>query len=160
MAINGTAAIFRVTNPGDNEDNVADKIDFNLGVVPDATGKLVTSNWHGREDLSVHPNPNKPQNIIQVGELGGIEVVLAGYFRDPANTLGKQRLFDWIREGKDNDDFEFGRFGLRVNDLDEVDMIPSATQGYILYDVFVERRENSPNEVGFIAKFWRNGTTV
>lgn len=158
----GTAAVFRVTSPGDTETSVGptEKIEFNQGVVPDNTGKLVRSNWHAIEDLSIHPNPNKAQNIIQVGELGSIEVVLAGYFKNPQVTLGKGNLFTWALEGKDNDDFEFGRFGLRVTDLSEVNMTPTNAKGYILYDVYVERVEDSPDEVGFILKFYRNGTDI
>ena len=158
----GDSVIFRVTNPGDTESNVApsEKIEFNTGTVTDQNGQAQRSNWHAVRDISIHPNPNKPQSIIQDGKLGTIEVVIAGFFRNPITTVAKNKLFDWSKEDADSDDFPFGRFGLRINDLIETTMLPTIDRGYILYDVFVERPENSPDEVGFIIKLYRNGTNV
>jgi len=154
----GDSAVFRVTNPGDTEASVGagDKIEFNGGAVPDATGKVITSSWHALKDISVHPNPNKAFNVVQDGQLGTIEVILAGYFTAPVLTIGKANLFAWITgDGTSNPDFRFGRFGVRVDDLVEINLTPNALRGMILYDVFVERVQDSPNEVGFIIKLYR-----
>jgi hypothetical protein len=154
----GDSALFRVTNPGDNEGNVGvtEKIEFNEGVVPDDTGKAVTSSWHALKDVSIHPNPNKSFNVVQDGRLGTIEVVIAGYFIEPASTSGPLLLLNFMTAaGTSNPNFRFGRFGVRIDDLSEIDLTPNATQGMILYDVFVERVQDSPNEIGFIAKLYR-----
>ncbi len=156
----GDSVIYRLDTVGENEGNAPEKIEFNQGIVPDNTGRNVTSNWHGVRDISIHPNPNKAQSIIQDGKLGTMEVVISGYFVKPPSTLGKGLFFDWMREDADNDSLPFGRFGVRINDLAEVDMNPDANKGYILYDCYCERVQDSPNEVMFIAKLYRNGTDV
>ena len=154
----GDSAIFRVTNPGDTEGSVGagDKIEFNGGIVPDTTGKAITSSWHSIRDVSIHPNPNKALNVIQDGKLGTIEVILAGYFTRPITSGGKINFFDWMSDpATSNPNFRYGRFGIRIDDLSEVDLTPSSTRGYILYDVYIERVPDSPNEVAFIAKLYR-----
>lgn len=154
----GDSAIYRVTSPGENESNVGpgEKIEFNGGNVPDLFGKMVNTSWHSIRDISVHPNPNKALNVIQDGRLGTIEVILAGYFTRPRTSDGKGILFDWMTEpATSNPNFRFGRYGIRIDDLTEANLNPDANRGYILYDVFVERVPDSPNEVGFIAKLYR-----
>jgi len=154
----GDSAIFRVTNPGDTESSVGagDKIEFNGGLVPDPTGKMISSSWHMIRDISIHPNPNKALNVIQDGKLGTLEVIMAGYFSSPVTSGGKVNLFDWMSESAtSNPNFRYGRFGVRIDDLSEVDLTPDADRGYILYDVFIERVPDSPNEVALIAKLYR-----
>lgn len=154
----GDSAIYRVTTAGQTEAtvNASNKIEFNGGTVPDLFGKAVSSSWHSIRDISIHPNPNKALNVIQDGRLGTIEVIVAGYFRNPATSLGKLNLYNWgIDPATLNPDFRYGRFGLRINDLSEINLNPSSTRGYILYDIFVERVVDSPDEVGFIAKLYR-----
>lgn len=154
----GDSAIFRVTNPGDTETSVGagDKIQFNGGTVPDLFGHMVTTSWHALRDISVHPNPNKALNVVQDGRLGTIEVILAGYFTRPVQSGGKINFYDWMSDpATSNPNFRYGRFGIRIDDLSEIDLTPSSSRGYILYDVYVERVPDSPNEVGFIAKLYR-----
>jgi hypothetical protein len=156
----GDIAVFRVTNPGDNESNVgnSEKIEFNTGAVPDATGKMVESSWQSRRDLSIHPNPNRALNTIQDGKLGTIEVILTGYIKDPRSTVIPVNLFNWMSQTATNNDFKFGRFGIRNDDMSVIDLTPSAALGYILHDVYVQRVLNSPNEQGIILKFYRTGS--
>ena len=156
----GDSVIYRLDGPGGNEGNAPEKIEFNLGLVPDATGRNVNSFWDAKRDVSIHPNPNKNLSIIQDGKLGTIEVTIAGYFVDPPGTGGKGLLFSWSTESADNDDYPFGRFGIRIDDLAEVNLNPDQTRGYILHDVHCERVEDSPDEVMFIAKLYRNGVDL
>ncbi len=155
----GSSAIFRSTNLGDTEASLGgtEKIEFNAGVVPDARSRQITSSWHATRDISIHPNPNKSLSSVQDGKLGTLEVIIAGYFINPALSGGANNLFNWMADPATNTDLKRGRFGIRVDDLIQVTLTPSASIGYVMYDVFVQRPENSENELGFIAKFYRTG---
>lgn len=158
----GSAAIFRVTNTGDNEGNVGstEKIEFNQGAVPDATGRMVATGFRMVRDVSFHPNPRRALDKIQDNLLGTLEVTLTGYFIDHDQTAGPINLFNWSREDAQVTDFPFGRFGIRLDDFAQsaLNLTPSAATGYILYDIDVQDLERPRDEVGFIAKFYRDGT--
>ena len=115
----GTGVIYRVTNTGDTEGSVAnsEKVEFNGGVAPDTTGKLVHTGFHAVRDLSFHPNPRRALTKIQDNLLGTIEIVVTGYFTNHSTTLGPGNMYDWQADPAANTDFPFGRFGLRLDDL-------------------------------------------
>lgn len=153
-----SGVIFRVTGSGDNELNVSDKIEFNTGGVPDANANQVFTSWHMVRDLSPHPNPNTALTEQQDGLLGTFEIVIAGYFKNPTTESSGTRLQSWqAQAGTVDNAFDKGRWGLRIDDMPELNLTPSATIGYLLYDVYVERPEDSINEKRFILKLVRNG---
>jgi len=155
--------LFRFTDSGDIESTLADteRIQFNTGTVPDSTGKLVRTSFRMASDLNPHPNPDVALNQIQDSLLGVLEVIVAGYFIDHNATKGPANLFNWSVDPDVNDDFRKGRFGL---DLATMAQILSLTPtvglngtGYMLSDIEVIDVEEPRTEVGFIAKFLRNG---
>lgn len=156
--------IFRLTDSGDTEASVGstEKIIFNTGTVPDSTGRLVTTSFRMATDLNPHPNPDTPLNQIQDSLLGAVEVTVAGYFIDHNNTIGPKNLFNWSVEPDVNDDFRKGRFGLTLATMAGIlDVIPTTGIngiGYMLSNIDVIDAESPRTEVGFIAKFLRNGT--
>lgn len=158
--------IFRLTNPGDTEANVSDdeKIIFNTGTIPDSTGKLVTTSFRMATDLNAHPNPDTPLNQIQDSLLGVVEVTIAGYFINHNNTKGPANLYNWEAEPKTNDTFRKGRFGLTLATMGGIlSLIPSTGLnglGYMLAEQECIDAEEPRTEVGFIAKFFLNGTPV
>lgn len=157
----GNSAIFRLTTAGQSEATVGsgEKIEFNQGAVPDANGRITSSSIHEVEDLSHHPNPNRHLDQIQPGKLGFIEVVVAGYIKGPSSSLIDINFYNWMKQDKNNTDFPFGRFGLRLNDFpDIINLTPSSAVGYILYDIFIERPEEFTELATFVAKFYKNGT--
>ena len=157
----GTNAIFRVTNAGDNEGNVAstEKIEFNTGAaVPDATGKMIETRVHEIEDISFQPNPNRHLDQLQAGKLGTKEYILTGYIKKTGSSPIVVNFANWMKQDKDITDFPFGRYGVRLDDMSDDDVTPSATIGCLLYDVERFRPENQPEIIGFIAKLYRNGT--
>lgn len=157
-------SIFRLTNPGDTEGSVgaSEKILFNSGSVPDNTGKLHTTGFRMASDLNPHPNPDTELNQIQDSLLGVLEVTIAGYFVDHNNTLGPRNLFNWSVDPDVNDDFRKGRFGLTLASMNEIlSLVPTTGlqgTGYMLAEIDVIDIEDPRTEVGFIAKFFRNGT--
>ncbi len=158
----GTGAIFRCTNTGDNESNVsnANKIEFNGGAVPDTTGRLVATGFRMTRDVNIHPNPRRALDQIQDSLLGIFEITITGYFIDHDNTAAIGQFVNWSKDPSVTDDFPFGRFGLRLDDFGQaaLSLTPSGTIGYIMHDLEVQDAESPRDEVGFIARFYRNGT--
>ncbi len=155
--------IFRFTNPGDTEANVGatEKIIFNTGVVPDSTGRMVSTSFRMTSDLNPHPNPDTQLNQIQDSLLGVVEVIVAGYFIDHNDTLGPRNLYNWSVDEDVNDDFRKGRFGITLATMGGIlNLVPSTGlngTGYMLSDIEVIDFEEPRNEVGFTAKFFLNG---
>ena len=159
----GTGAIFRTDAVGETEADArtaGEIIEFNGGTVPDSTGRLVATGFKMTRDVSPHPNPKRALTKWQDNLLGIMEVTVTGYFVDHDSTTGPTQFFNWQTEAATNSSLEFGQFGLRLDDFGNgiLNLTPSATIGYILVDVEVIDNEVPRDEVGFIARFVRNGS--
>ena len=88
-----------------------------------------------------------------------MEVRLAGYFISHKTTLGPKNFFNWQVDPATNPDFPFGRFGLQLSGFANglLDLTPSTTEGYILFDVDVQDVEDPRDKVPFTAQLYRNG---
>lgn len=156
--------IFRFTSPGDTVASIGDseKIEFNTGTVPDATGRTVRTSFRMTRDTNIHPNPRRVQDQIQDSLLGITEVTVAGYFVNRATTLGPRNLFNFSVGASQNTDFPVGRFGLILDSFAGglLNLTPDDTpntEGYILTEVDVQEIEKPRDKVPFIARFYRNG---
>lgn len=157
----GSASIFRIDSTGETETdakNAGQIIEFNDGATPDARSFLETARWQWIEDTSRHPNPKKALNKIQDGLLGTRELILTGWFEDPDNAGAMAVISNWMKAAKTNASLSNGRFGVRINDLSTLDINPSATTAYLLYDAEVEIPRDTPYEANFTLKLWLNGT--
>lgn len=156
----GAAAIYRKDTVAQNESTAPEVIEFDGGVVPDQTGKLVTTSFQMRRDVNPHPNPGAALTSWHDNKLGVMEVIIAGHFNDKTNTTGPAQFFDWQKEDAQNTVLPEGRFGIRVDDFGNnvINLNPTATDGYILYDVYITAEESPRGTLGFIAKFYRSGT--
>ncbi len=156
------AILFRYTNAGDAVGTLADseKIEFNVGTVPDSTGRLTFPSFHMARDTNIHPNPRRVLDQIQDSLLGIFDIRLTGYFINHTTTLGPKNLFNWSVDPATNSDFPFGRFGLVLDSFAGgiLGLLPSSTAGYILYDIEVQDVEDPRDKVPFTAKLYRNGT--
>ena len=158
----GTSAIFRSTAVTDTESGLAstEMIEFNAGTAPDARGNLTNSSVHYIEDISIHGTPKKHLDRIQANKLGVKEITIAGYFTAPSSAGGIGNFNNWMIQDKTNAALPRGRFGIRLDDISQLNLTPSAGTAYILYDVFIQRVEGSPNEASFVAKLYLNGTAI
>ncbi len=155
------AILYRFTTTGDTINSLADseKIEFNLGTVPDGTGKLTFPSFKMSRDVNIHPNPRRALDQVQDSLLGLLDVRLSGYFISHSTTLGPINLYNWQVETATNSDFPFGRFGLVLNSLSNglLNLTPTNTTGYILYEAEVNDVEDPRDEVPFNVQLYRNG---
>ena len=161
------AIVYRFTNATDTLDTNAgtdigptEKIEFNLGTAPDDTGRLTFPSFRMSRDVNIHPNPRRALDQIQDSLLGLLDVRLAGYFVDHANTLGPKNFFNWQVDPATNTNFPFGRFGLKLTSFADsiLNVTPTTTTGYILYDVEVQDIEDPRDKVPFNCQLYRNGS--
>ena len=162
MAEAGTASIFRLSTGTTTEAAAKaanDIIEFNgTSLNPDDNGSITLMELHYIEDLSIQPNPNRHLSEIQDGKLGTMELIITGNFKNPHTAGGIAKFQTWMINDKDDTTFVFGRFGIRYNKMTQIEVLPTATQGYILFDFQLTDVEEFQNKVNFIARFYKNGT--
>ena len=158
------SSIYRKSLIGDTESSLGStqKIRFNQGTVPDATGKLVSTGFRMTRDVNFHPNPRRTLDQVQDSLLGVCEVTVAGYFKDHDATQGPDNFYSWGITDATNAAMPFGRFGLLLDDFANgtLTLNPTATLGYILHDIEIMDVETPRDQVEFIARFYLNGTPV
>jgi len=142
MAVNGTVSIYRLTTSGQEETDVTDKIEFDGdSAVPDA--KSFIQRFKGTMSIIGQENPNPDSNnpnFIDETGLAIVQIELWGIFKDLDSTrpAAITTARDWMKEDKRNTVFPFGRFGIRNNQSDEYDILPSTTYGYVLEHFEIE----------------------
>ena len=159
----GTGAIYRITTNGDTEATATaagQTIEFNGGTVPDTTGRLVATGFRMTRDVGIHPNPRRALDLVQDNLAGVLDVTITGYFIDHDSTQGPLKFYEWQKDPATNASLPFGRFGLRLNDFasNALNLVPTSTVGYILYDIEINDLESPRDEVVFVARLYRNGT--
>ena len=158
----GTASIFRIDATGDTEADAVTAnqiVEFNTGAVnPDSRSHLSSVKLKMIEDVAIHPNPNRHLSRVSDSKLGTIEYTITGYFDRPAAATGITRFFNWMIQDKTNSDLDFGRFGIRVDNMSQVDLTPSGTIGLILVDFEVADIDEFQSHAPFTARLLRSGS--
>ena len=159
----GTGALFRLTNAGDTESNVAstEKVEFGNGaVVPDAFGRIGGGQSEfeigvGVADNMVPASADSPTSGIlsEKQYLGQFDkmVKIIGYFTRRSSSTGPDNLAKWADEDQEPTDFPEGNIGLRLDTFDLFDLVPTSTTGYYLTNVkfILDPKKQTP--IGFIA---------
>lgn len=158
----GTAAVYRIDTNGDVESDAEtanEIIEFGSGAAnPDAFSFIEEAYWHWLEDVSTHKNPKKALDKKQDNLLADRELIIRGWFEDPDSAGGVALISNWMKEAKTNASLPNGRFGVRIDDITTLDIIPSTGVGYLLYDAEVFIPPDHPFEANFTMKFWLVGT--
>ncbi len=158
----GTSAIYRIDTTGETESDATtanEIIEFGTGATnPDARSILKSVRIQHIEDLSIHPNPNRHLSQIQANKLGTIEYIIRGEFKRPDSAGGVTKLLNWMTNDKTNTSLPFGRFGIRVDNISQLDLTPSATIGLILFNSWIEDVEDFQSNAEFELHLYRNGS--
>ena len=129
----GTIRIFRLTNPGDNQ-NTSDRIDFNTSEKTTIENAFITEFEENPTD-GVGNNQGAEQDLGDQQALGLVEdVIRISGFISKRNGDGNDgqnqfliQLEEWANDPKINENWELGRFGVTDEDDQTHDLIPVNT---------------------------------
>ena len=131
MAETGNICIFR----DDVETSATEKIDFDGdSATPDARSHIETYNVTMTLVTQENPVPatNNPSGLQDTG-LATVQYEITGFFDGTGGTpLGIALFRDWLREDKTSSSFPFGRFGIRNDQRDEYNVVPTSARGLML----------------------------
>tara|TARA_R110002020_G_scaffold403348_3_gene613481 strand:+ start:209 stop:754 length:546 start_codon:yes stop_codon:yes gene_type:complete len=140
-----------------------DIIEFNSGAVVNNNGVIINTKFSMTSAVAVNEMPSSIDKLQDTG-VNGIMVFITGSIEDP-KTGGldqAQKFKTWMLEDKTinetNKVFPKGRFGLRLNDFNALNLTPTADRGYILSDVEFTRNGETKGKLEFIATLRFNGT--
>lgn len=160
MATIANSCIWRSTTPQSGSEAAAgsDKIEFDIGAVPDNTGHINETEVHMGRDISENPKPqsNDP-NELQDNGLSIVEYTITGFVEDPQNSDVEAKIRDWLRQNQTDSKFLYGRFGIRMDDNPAFNVTPNTTYGLMIEDFRWTRLGEWKYRGGFIAKLRFNG---
>ena len=160
MAAIANSCIWRSTTPQSGSEAAAgsDKIEFDIGSVPDNTGHIADTEIHMGRDTSENPKPksNNP-NELQDNGLGTLEYTITGFIENPINSQVAAKIRDWMREAGTDSKFAYGRFGIRMDDNPAFKVTPATTYGLLLTDFKFTRIGEWQYRAAFVATLRFNG---
>lgn len=124
--------LYRLTNPGDNINNVTDKIFFNYSKSNKLENAYVTEYLIGGES-GVGDNQSVAQDTSNLQPLGKFEdsYILRGFISQRDSNSGFNTLVtllaQWDNDPKVNSNWPQGRFGIKFDDFRPWDRVPVGT---------------------------------
>ena len=140
----------------------ANKILFNSAPVI-STGSFV---WNTEVNYrnATPENPRVGGQINEVQDMGlqGIDVQITGQIRQSSSvTLDLTHLTTWLKEDKTIQvGFPKGRFGLRLDDMPQFNVTPTATYGYVLAQARIIRDGEYKEKAGVVITLRFSGDPV
>lgn len=160
------SAIYRYTNLTDSWTGVGftDKIEFDVGVTPDATGHVTSSEFTWQRSLQENPRPqsNNP-NELQDNGLGQILGVIVGTIESPDTSLIDTTVQTWMTNNMTNSNFPWGRFGIHLADRPLWNTAPITGQtngGGFMIEKWYSRKVPGFAKVDFICNIRYNGSVA
>jgi hypothetical protein len=158
MAVNGQSCIWR----DGTETSSSDKIEFNSGAVVNEQGRIIQTKFTISSSVAVNEMPGAVDKLQDTG-VQGITIYVTGSIEDPKTSgkLSAHKFKQWMLEDKTNSSFPKGRFGLRLNDFDVLNLTPSNAsnneRGYILSNIEFIRDGETKGKLQFVATLRFNG---
>lgn len=152
----GNSAIWRATTLGAESSNSSDVIEFNGGSSPDSKSNITNTQFQLVTGISTNERPKVSGDLTQDLGFSQLDVIITGSFASPSTHGGSQIIKKWLIGDKVNNSFPYGKFGLRLNDYPQFNLVPSASRGYILYDAVLTRNAEY-QKVDFVLKLRFNG---
>ena len=162
MASAAQSAIWRATSSGTEpttQNGNEDIIEFNSGSVVNNNGVLIQTKFTLSSSVAVNELPGAVDKLQDTG-VQGITIYVTGSIEDPkTGGLDPAHKFkQWMLEDKTNSSFPKGRFGLRLDDFDALDLTPGTNRGYILSNIEFIRDGETKGKLQFVATLRFNGT--
>ena len=128
-AANGTEATAGDTNT----------IDFNASTKVPSDGPFISDiAVDFRRAVPENEAVNADNNELQDMGIFGLDLVLQGVIGDADNDVtanAVNKLSKWIQDGNTTTGFTKGRFGLRLDNAPQWNVVPTSTYGYHLRDI-------------------------
>ena len=166
MGSNSQSVIWRATSSGAEPTTYngnEDIIEFNTGAVVNNEGYILQTKFSISSSVAVNELPGGVDKLQDTG-VQGITVTVTGSINDP-QTAGldpAHKIKQWMLEDKTNTSFPKGRFGLRLNDFNGLNLTPSNAsnneRGYILSNVEFIRDGDTKGKLQFVATLRFNGS--
>jgi hypothetical protein len=156
MAVNGQSCIWR----DGTETSSSDKIEFNDGAVVNEQGRIIQTKFTISSSVAVNEMPGAVDKLQDTG-VQGITIYVTGSIEDPktAGKLAAHKFKEWMLEDKTTTStYPKGRFGLRLNDFDVLNLTPGTNRGYILSNIEFIRDGETKGKLQFVATLRFNGT--
>ena len=158
MAETGNICIFR--DGVETSAGALDKIDFDGdSATPDARSHIETYNVTMTLVVQENPVPdtNNPSGLQDTG-LAIVQYEITGFFDGTGGTpLGIRNFRNWLREDKTSTSFPFGRFGIRNDQRDEFDVVPTTTKGLMLEHFETQDEYEFTGRTAFTVRLRFNG---
>ena len=156
MAVNGQSCIWRDST----ETLSSDKIEFNSGAVVNEQGRIIQTKFTISSSVAVNEMPGAVDKLQDTG-VQGITIYVTGSIEDPktSGALTAHNFKEWMLEDKTTTStYPKGRFGLRLNDFDVLNLTPGTDRGYILSNIEFIRDGETKGKLQFVATLRFNGT--
>jgi len=132
----------------------ANKILFNESPIITTGGYVHSTEISWRLSVPENEKINANFNNVQDMGLDGLDIQVTGSFKDSSSTSSTNaiaKLVTWMKERKKLQvNFKKGRFGLRLDDMPQFNVVPSSTFGYVLAGVRAAREPGKVNVAGVI----------
>jgi len=136
------AALWEVqSGAGDGTEATAgdtNTIDFNATTKVPSDGPFITSSTISfRRATPELEAVNADNNEIQDMGISGLDVILNGKIGDADNDVtanAVNKISKWLQDGNTTTGFTKGRFGLRMDNAPQWNVVPTSTYGYHLRD--------------------------
>lgn len=151
----GNSCIWRADTLGAESSN-SDRIEFNAGSVPDNLTHITNSQFQLLSAIGINERPKIAVESIQDLGFSSLDVIITGSIQTPVSQLASHRIKKWLLESKTNTSFPKGRFGLRLDDYTDYNLVPTSTRAYFLYDAVIMRNAEL-SKLDFILKLKFNG---
>lgn len=114
---------------------VTDIIQFNnTPTLPDATGNIQQTNITLTSAFSRNPKPKQKLDEIQDTGFASMDIVISGFIEDPTNSGIPNLVKIWLLDDKTTSSFDFGRFGIQLDDFPDYNVRPNDNRGCMLTD--------------------------
>ena len=153
---NENSAIWRVTTTAVSEASVSatEIISFNESPISTGGKNIMMSDINWRGSLPENERIGGDINNVQDMGLDGIDYLITTNIKDSTGvgtTNALVILRNWMRQAKKDSTHPFGRFGLRMDDMPQFNVIPSSTYALILNGIHPIRDPNKGREVAGVA---------
>ncbi len=172
---NESIAIWRATDQVSGQleatASAANKIILNPSPVLSTGGYVFNTELFYRNAVPENPKVGGQINEVQDMGLDGIDLQITGQFQPSTTNTDVAKLRDWMREDKmvqggGTLSFEKGRFGLRMDDFPQFNIVPKGDadplQGYgwVLAAVRFVRQGEFKNKLGVVITLRFSGDPV